>query len=232
MGKLIKMNTIIVGMRGLGVEVAKNLILAGPKSVSLYDPTLVALNDLGANFYCEEKHVGNTTRAEACLKKLQELNPYVKVEVIADRKTLEGAISSGEAHVCCQTEILLLGEYVNPGDLDALCRKHTCGYISSQTFGPWGYAFVDYGDDHIVTDHDGEQTKSFIVVNIEKGDKVTKIWMHEDKRHIYQEGDHVVLREVEGMTQINELPPLKIVNTRKDWIEVELDSTSFGDYLR
>ena len=84
----------------------------------------------------------------------------------------------------------------------------------------------------MVTDHDGEQTKSFIVVNIEKGDKVTKIWMHEDKRHIYQEGDHVVLREVEGMTQINQLPPLKIVNTRKDWIEVELDSTSFGDYLR
>jgi len=33
MGKLIKMNVVIVGLRGLGVEVAKNLILAGPKSV-------------------------------------------------------------------------------------------------------------------------------------------------------------------------------------------------------
>ena len=101
MGKLIKMNTIIVGMRGLGVEIAKNLILAGPKSVSLYDPTLVAINDLGANFYCEEKHVGKSTRAEACLGKLQELNPYVKVEVIPDRKSLDAAISSGDAHVCC-----------------------------------------------------------------------------------------------------------------------------------
>jgi len=27
------MNVVIVGMRGLGVEIAKNLILAGPKSV-------------------------------------------------------------------------------------------------------------------------------------------------------------------------------------------------------
>lgn len=38
MGKLIKMNVLIVGLRGVGVEVAKNLILAGPKSVTLYDP--------------------------------------------------------------------------------------------------------------------------------------------------------------------------------------------------
>jgi len=30
MGKLIKLDVLIVGMRGLGVETAKNLILAGP----------------------------------------------------------------------------------------------------------------------------------------------------------------------------------------------------------
>lgn len=41
MGKLIKMNVLIVGVRGLGVETAKNLILAGPASVTLYDPTIV-----------------------------------------------------------------------------------------------------------------------------------------------------------------------------------------------
>lgn len=33
MGKLVKMNVLVVGMRGLGVETAKNLILAGPKRV-------------------------------------------------------------------------------------------------------------------------------------------------------------------------------------------------------
>lgn len=38
MGKLIKMNVIIIGQRGVGVEIAKNLILAGPKSVQIYDP--------------------------------------------------------------------------------------------------------------------------------------------------------------------------------------------------
>ena len=52
MGKLIKMNVVLVGLRGVGVEIAKNLILAGPRSVHIYDPDLVRTNDLGANFYC------------------------------------------------------------------------------------------------------------------------------------------------------------------------------------
>ena len=54
MGKLIKMQVAIVGLRGLGVEIAKNLILAGPKSVHLYDPEITNVRDLGANFYTEE----------------------------------------------------------------------------------------------------------------------------------------------------------------------------------
>lgn len=36
-GKLIKMKVFIQGLRGLGVEVAKNLILAGPNTVFLHD---------------------------------------------------------------------------------------------------------------------------------------------------------------------------------------------------
>ena len=32
MGKLIKLRVFVSGLRGLGVEVCKNLILAGPKS--------------------------------------------------------------------------------------------------------------------------------------------------------------------------------------------------------
>jgi ubiquitin-activating enzyme E1 len=79
MGKLIKMNVLIIGSRGLGVETAKNLILAGPASVTLYDPHLVTWGDLSSNFYCRPEHVGSATRADASYTKLQELNPYVKV---------------------------------------------------------------------------------------------------------------------------------------------------------
>jgi len=70
MGKLIKMKVLIVGVRGLGVETAKNLILAGPQSVTLYDPNIVSWGDLSSNFYCREADVGTVTRAQASIAKL------------------------------------------------------------------------------------------------------------------------------------------------------------------
>ena len=48
---------------------------------------------------------------------------------------------------------------MDPEALDEDCRANKVGYISTQTFGPWGFAFVDFGKEHVVTDHDGEQTK-------------------------------------------------------------------------
>lgn len=44
--------------RGLGVETAKNLVLAGPGAVTLCDDEPVSLPDLGANFFLEEGDVG------------------------------------------------------------------------------------------------------------------------------------------------------------------------------
>ena len=38
MNKIIKMKILIIGLRGLGVEVAKNIILMGPKEIQIYDP--------------------------------------------------------------------------------------------------------------------------------------------------------------------------------------------------
>src|SRR4051812_23261855 len=82
MGKLIQMRVLIHGLRGLGCEVAKNIILAGPKEVALHDSVKTSLRDLGANFYLSESDIGFKTRAEGSIKKLNELNPYVKVDII------------------------------------------------------------------------------------------------------------------------------------------------------
>ena len=82
MGKLIQLKILIIGMRGLGAEVAKNIILSGPQSVTLYDPVITNINDLGSNFYLSEEDVGKKYRDEASMKKLSELNPYVKVSLL------------------------------------------------------------------------------------------------------------------------------------------------------
>jgi len=43
------------------------LILAGPKSVALFDNHLVTTPDLARNFYCKTEHIGKATRAQASL---------------------------------------------------------------------------------------------------------------------------------------------------------------------
>ncbi len=52
--KVRQLNVLIVGMRGLGFETAKNLILMGPASVTIIDSNLVAWGDLSSNLYLSE----------------------------------------------------------------------------------------------------------------------------------------------------------------------------------
>ena len=47
----------------VGLETAKNLILAGPNTVTLADDNLVTMGDLGCNFYAKKSDVGKTKRS-------------------------------------------------------------------------------------------------------------------------------------------------------------------------
>ncbi|KAF3782428.1 Ubiquitin-activating enzyme E1 1 [Nymphaea thermarum] len=76
MRRLAASNVLVSGMQGLGAEVAKNLILAGVKSVTLHDEGSVELWDLSSNFLFSEKDIGKN-RALASVQKLQELNSSV-----------------------------------------------------------------------------------------------------------------------------------------------------------
>lgn len=53
--KLIQLKVFVYGLRGVGIETAKNLILAGPNTVVLYDNDLVERGNLGTNFYLKEE---------------------------------------------------------------------------------------------------------------------------------------------------------------------------------
>ena len=52
------MDVLIVGLRGVGIETAKNLILAGPRSVTLHDTGKVEIADLGTNFFFSLDDIG------------------------------------------------------------------------------------------------------------------------------------------------------------------------------
>ena len=73
MNKLTKLKILIYRIGGLGIEIAKNIILAGPKKVSIYDDKKIKIEDLGCNFYITEEDIGKR-KDEVCLSKLKELN--------------------------------------------------------------------------------------------------------------------------------------------------------------
>lgn len=223
MGKLIKMKVLIIGMRGLGAEVAKNLILAGPASVDLYDPTLVTLNDLTSNFCLREEHVGKASRAEVSRGLLAELNPYVKTNVLTSFNPADVA----NYNVVCFTEMLT--QFEDVVEIDKLCRAHKVGFIIAETLGAVGYIFLDYGEQFLVTDADGEPTKNFIISNISQEGIVT---VHEDKRHSFQDGDYVKFVEVQGMTELNNREPVQITVLSPLSFKLKLDCSSFSMYTR
>lgn len=70
------------------IPAAKNLVLAGVKSVTLHDDGKVDLWDLSSNFFLSEKDVGQN-RAQACVPKLQELNNAVIISTISGDLTKE-----------------------------------------------------------------------------------------------------------------------------------------------
>ena len=51
MKRMAKSNVLISGMGGLGVEIAKNVVLAGVKSVTIHDLKNTSIQDLSSQFF-------------------------------------------------------------------------------------------------------------------------------------------------------------------------------------
>eukprot|EP00916_Digyalum_oweni_P011465 GHVL01019084.1.p1 GENE.GHVL01019084.1~~GHVL01019084.1.p1 ORF type:complete len:1023 (+),score=202.75 GHVL01019084.1:893-3961(+) len=222
MGKLIQMKVLVCGLRGLGVEIAKNLILAGPKIVGLHDPAVVEMSDLGANFYFLEKDVGKCNRAECCAEKLSELNPHVSVKIekaalnasLIEKYDIVVATSGSKSEICA---------------LDMLCRSKAVGFIYTECFGLMGSIFVDFGSNFKCWDKTGNDPQKCIIAGITQ-ENPASVHLHTEKINPFSIGDHVVFREVEGMTELNNMQPLKIISRSKYSFTIDIDATKLTPY--
>ncbi|XP_027766271.1 ubiquitin-like modifier-activating enzyme 1 [Empidonax traillii] len=215
-------NVLVSGLRGLGVEVAKNLVLGGVKSVTLHDPHPAAWTDLASQFYLREEDVGQS-RAEATLPRLAELNSYVAVT--STREPL-----SQELLAPFQVVVLTnspLEEQLWVGDF---CHSHGIKLVVADTRGLFGQLFCDFGDDMVVTDPNGEQPLSAMVSMVTKGcpGEVTCL---DEARHGFETGDFVTFTEVEGMEELNRCGPVEIRVLGPYTFSIG-DTSGFGDYVR
>jgi hypothetical protein len=89
--QLVQLRVLIVGAKGLGIETAKNLVLAGPAAVTLHDEGVAKPCDLGANFFLRPEHVG-TRRAQAVIDQLKALNDDVEIKTSREWLRVTGTL--------------------------------------------------------------------------------------------------------------------------------------------
>ena len=230
MGKLIKLNVLIVGMRGLGVEVAKNIILSGPKSVTIYDEAIACINDLSSNFFISEEDVGKKKRDEACINKLKELNPYVHVNLMRFTPTSNFLDKIPEFDIIVFTEFYPTNFLIS---VDAKCREHKKKFIYACNLGLVGYIFSDFGAEHIIFDESGSNKSVFNIKNISKSEKCLITIDNEKGQNNFNigEGGYITFSEIEGMTELNG-KEFKIHYENYESFFIDLDTTKFHDYIK
>lgn len=195
-------NVLIVGLRGLGVEIAKNIALAGVKSLTLFDPQPVAISDLSSQFFLHESDVGQP-RAEVTAPRVAELNSYTPVHVHKSESLTDDLSQLKHYQVVVLTTTSLEDQVV----IADYCHENGIYLVISDTFGLFGYIFTDFGKKFTVGDTTGENPLSGIIAAIDEEGLVSAL---DETRHGLEDGDYVEFAEIKGMDKLNGAPPRKI----------------------
>jgi len=224
MNKISKLKILIYGLRGLGIEISKNIILAGPEKVTIFDNNKITIEDLGSNFFLNEKDIG-CRRDEISIKKLSELNNYVKCDYLKDDNL--------EIHLK-EYDLLIISEIMNIDriiELNKVCHLNKKGFIYCLVFGLSFFCFVDFGE-HIINNINNNDQKRYYIKNIKKG-KSTMIFIdNEFENFELNEGEYVILKDIKGMKQLLNGGKKKIINCKKDKFEIEEDSSNYEDFIQ
>ncbi|KAF7269622.1 hypothetical protein GWI33_017347 [Rhynchophorus ferrugineus] len=157
-------NILLIGVRGLGSEIAKNILLSGINSLVILDDGVVTEEEQHKNFLLNRDSIGKKI-AEEVLIKAQALNPLVKISadtsnpVKKDTKFFESftiIIATG-----IKSDLLLR--------IDKICRASKVKLICGDVFGTFGYSVSDFLDHEYFEDqlklvakkrtHDGIEEK-------------------------------------------------------------------------
>ncbi|KAK7538479.1 ubiquitin-activating enzyme E1 [Phyllosticta citribraziliensis] len=195
-------NILVVGLRGLGVEIAKNIALAGVKSLTLFDPKPATIQDLSSQFFLHPEDVGKP-RASVTIPRVSELNPYVPIREHA-AKDLTSDLSLLKQYQCVVLTDTTLRDQLLIADF---CHQNGIYVVISDTFGLFGHVFTDFGKNFTCGDPTGENPTSGIVAAIDEDGTVSAL---DETRHGLEDGDYVTFSELEGMEGLNESAPRKV----------------------
>lgn len=186
MRRMAASDVLISGLGGLGVEVAKNVILAGVKSVTLHDQQKSSVKDLSSQFYLSESSIGQN-RAEVSCNQLSELNHYVATKSYTGELTAEFLQQFSVVVITGNDE----AEHKRIADIT---RQHNIALIIALTRGLFGQIFCDFGPEFTVNDVNGANPLSAMIAGISK-DNDGIVTCLDEVRHGFEDGDFVTFNE-------------------------------------
>jgi ubiquitin-activating enzyme E1-like protein 2 len=204
-------NVFLSGLGGLGIEIglyfkkfsssfhfskksssAKNIALAGIRSLTIHDEVNATLADLGTQFYLSEKTI-NQNRAAASLDQLTSLNPYVKIQVSTEK------LDNIDLEYFSQFKCVILTESKLETQLriNKYCHEHKIGFITADVRGVFCWSFVDFAPGFVVTDSNGERPSEIMVAHISNAEQAV-ISCLEHHFHNLETGDVVQFSDLTG----------------------------------
>lgn len=233
--RMMASRALLIGLSGLGAEVAKNCILAGLSALTLCDCEPVNSFDLGGSFYLSEDQIGQPNRAALVKDKLAELNPYVHVEVADVKDHTAFSILPLLSGMTCVVITIPLPKALLI-EINLKCRELNCSFIYTLTTGVFGQVFCDFGENFVVSDKDGNPPMTSQIESILPGNPAVVKVLEDHGRHGLETGDFVQfarLKNVEGLEEnkqyeINSTGPYTFELVGVDLTGIELNPNQQG----
>ncbi|XP_018655560.1 putative clathrin coat associated protein ap-50 [Schistosoma mansoni] len=192
--RMCKSKVFLHGLGGVGIEIAKSLILAGVGELIIQDQSLCCEQDLGTQFCVDQCSVkASKTRAEASLDRLTALNPYVRITL----KT--GNVTDIRCPLSDPANKTILKPLVDEGSSTKV------DFIYTDIYGVFGNLFCDFGSDFTVLTQDDEPCREFFIGKIEKiNDEELLITVLGNHRHHLENNDVIRFTELKNVPMLNE----------------------------
>ncbi|KAI4125819.1 MAG: hypothetical protein LQ338_004060 [Usnochroma carphineum] len=214
---------LVAGLRGLGVEIAKNIALAGVKSLTLFDPEPAATSDLSSQFFLHPDDVGKP-RAAVTAPRVAELNAYVPVSVHPSESLTQNLEGLRQYQVIVLTGTSLKDQLT----ISEFAHKNGIYIVIADIYGLFGSIFTDFGEKFTIADPTGENPVSGIVADIDSEGLVSAL---DETRHGLEDGDFVAFSEIQGMTGLNGAEPRKVTVKGPYTFSIG-DVSGLGEYKR
>ncbi|KAL7788301.1 hypothetical protein V8C37DRAFT_238964 [Trichoderma ceciliae] len=188
--KIQNANILLITIRALANEIAKNLVLAGIGSLTVLDGAIVTEADLGAQFLLSEVEcpVGQN-RAEAASAALRKLNPRVQIHVDSEGVKTKGPSYFASFDIVIATDL-------DPDSLNLIntaTRLNGKAFYAAGTHGMYGFIFSDLIEHDYVIERDlgnvatelKQETRTRSIVDVKTKKEGPKVIESVTKRELY-----------------------------------------------